>query len=187
MSKRKNHPKKARKRSSRTKTPASAAITQSWWFKNAVALVFILIGGYLLADNAGYQRLQKVFSDFNHNKVQYGQATKFEKQHRYLGFNISFLEQVKQATPEDAVILFPPRWVLYPRNEKSPFGKWMDSKSYTTYFLYPRSVIYDNKKDRESALYPHATHVAVVRGWGYDKLNYPVTEQSEFGIYPVNQ
>ncbi|MDX1406588.1 MAG: hypothetical protein R3330_00600 [Saprospiraceae bacterium] len=186
MSKRKKRQGKRTARPAGTKA-ARSSITGSWWFRNAISLVGLIVVGYLLAQNAGYQRLHKVFSDFSRNKVQYAQASKFEKQQRYLGFNISFLEQVKQATPEDAVILFPPRWVLYPKNEKSPFTQWMDSKSYTTYFLYPRKVLYGNKKDRASALFPYVTHVAVVRGWGYDELNYTVTEQSEFGIYPVNQ
>ncbi len=96
-------------------------------------------------------------------------------------------------TPDDAVILFPPvSWIdtLKQKNNAMKLGPaGLTNKNWLRYFVYPRQIVYENQKET-SPLYKKITHVAVMAGWGYDKLNYTVPDsikiaQNGYKILPI--
>lgn len=97
--------------------------------------------------------------------------------------------------PENAVILFPPhRWIdtIRQKNNAMKLGPaGLNNGHWLRYFVYPRYVVYEDQKET-SPLYKKATHVAVMAGWGYDKLNYTIPDsikiaQNGYKILPISQ
>jgi hypothetical protein len=100
-----------------------------------------------------------------------------------VGVDYTFLNYVKQNTPENAVILFPlPEHVT----EKSGNMQLTDnilSKNWATYFVYPRRVIYKSEAET-NPLYGDITHVAICAGHGYEDLEYAVRKRSAYAVLP---
>lgn len=91
-----------------------------------------------------------------------------------LGFNYNFLKQLKDRTPEDAIILYPSPEVFYNEGNIKPFHDYhITMVRYANYFLYPRKVIYQS--DTTNHYYQLATHVTLV--------NEP--EVGQFSIVPI--
>lgn len=61
----------------------------------------------------------------------------------------------------------------------------MKGKNWSSYFVYPRKLIYHDEKDKYPELYKTATHVAIINGWGYELLDYNVQSRSAFAILPL--
>jgi hypothetical protein len=151
-------------------------------------LVFLAIIYILIVNNKGYSRLYKynvvrILDDIE----KYGGSTHEEKMRRMLGADYSYLSFVRNETPEDAIILAPPRSIWHPEGKKLGFGNWITSKSYVSYFIYPRRVIYDDEKDAQNPLKGQLTHVMIVDHWGYEKLDYPVSNKEQFSVLPIRQ
>ena len=106
--------------------------------------------------------------------------------HRYemkLGYTYAYLRFLKSQTPEDAVILMPGSNAVYhPKDKKSDFTGEPNNKLWVSRFLYPRKIVYDTEKENKYA--GQITHVAIVNGWGYDKLSYKVSEQIANTVLP---
>ena len=94
-----------------------------------------------------------------------------------------YIDYVRENTPTNAVILLPPKSAIPDTSEFNQVNnsEWME------YFLFPRLCISEDEKDKKPELYGKVTHVAIVRGWGYDKLKYaPYSKPSE-GIMPIER
>ena len=63
--------------------------------------------------------------------------------------------------------------------------KYLTSKAYVTYFLYPRKPVY-YKYSEDSAFIQSVTHVAIVNGSGYENLNFQVKNHQKFTVLPIN-
>ena len=101
-----------------------------------------------------------------------------------LGYTYAYLRFLKSRTPENAVILMPgSNSVYHPKDRKSDFTGEPNNKLWVSRFLYPRKIVYDTEKENKYA--GQITHVAIVNGWGYDKLSYEVPEQVENTVLPV--
>ena len=94
---------------------------------------------------------------------------------------IPYLFKVKKATPENAVVLLPPKKLLTEVNFKSSLDL-----PFVTYFLYPRKVVYEDNKEQDT-LYSKVTHLVSVNGWGFDKLNYQLQKPEGFMVLPLKQ
>lgn len=107
-----------------------------------------------------------------------------------LGYNYSFIDYLIKNTPEDAIILIPPHDVIFPKDKKSNFSLknpyLLARKPATSYFTYPRRLVFEDEKD-SSLLYSQVTHVAIINGWGYEKLNYEVKNRAAMSVLPVNK
>jgi len=71
--------------------------------------------------------------------------TQEEKWEIKCGFDFRYANYLKVNTPEDAIILMPPREVLVPKGKKSDFntkGSWgVKNKAWVTYFVYQRKLV----------------------------------------------
>jgi hypothetical protein len=107
-----------------------------------------------------------------------------EKNEMKLGADFTYLWFLKEATPENAVILYPSSEDFFPPDKPSPFKQEVQNKIWALRFLYPRIVLLPSEMDI-SPYAPDITHVAIVNGRGYERVNYPVENKQEYGILPV--
>lgn len=154
--------------------------------KNLLLLiVFFSLFFSLKKYNPGYAF---VFNDLVKKNMEimdkYKNLTYEEKMEAKLGFNYKFLNYIKQNTPEDAVIIMPPDSIFYPKGKKSNFTDFMGTSGYSSYFVYPRKLVYEGQP-KTAALYAKATHVAIVNFWGYEKLAYTVAQKEQFSVLPL--
>ena len=93
-----------------------------------------------------------------------------ERKHELrLGFDYQLVEMIRQQTPADAIIIFPPDSVFI-GDQLNSKGAWgAKSRVWSTYFLYPRILIAEEDQEKFPDLYVQATHVMVVNSWGYHK------------------
>jgi hypothetical protein len=158
-----------------------------WIFKNIIVGVFAcfmvqyLIGSYKSYDWA-YNDLMKG----NYKTLRkYSHLSLDQKWEAKLGFDFTYWKYLRDNTPEDAVILYPTYDLFSPEGKKSNF-KNAASKMQATRFLHPRKLVYHN--EIEASRYGKIiTHVAIVNGWGYEYLEYPVASKAEITVLPVRQ
>ena len=94
---------------------------------------------------------------------------------------ITYVNKMKAQTPENAIVLLPPKKILQDVGFKSVVDlPWI------TYFLYPRRIVYEEDKDK-SPLYAQATHLISLNGWGLDKIKYTVEKPEQFMVLPINK
>ena len=94
---------------------------------------------------------------------------------------ITYVNKIKEQTPETAIILLPPKKTIQEVGFKS-----VVELPWITYFLYPRRVVYEDDKDK-SALYAQATHIVSINGYGIDKVRYAVEKTEPFMVLPINK
>jgi hypothetical protein len=115
---------------------------------------------------------------------QYKHLTIDEKKEMKMGFTFTWLKFVRDNTPEDAVVLFPNHDVFFPEGQKSNFNGEPLHKIWCLNTLYPRRIVYADEVDNSYA--GRITHVAIVNGWGYDRLNYEVPQKMQYAVLPLN-
>lgn len=101
-----------------------------------------------------------------------------------LGFSYSYLEFIRKNTPDNAVILYPGRDSFFPENKNTPFSNDVSNKLWATRFLSPRKIILQEELPT-SPYKDKISHVAIVNGLGFDKVNYKVDQPFEHGVLPV--
>lgn len=110
-----------------------------------------------------------------------------------LGFDYAYLQFLKNATPEDAVILYPSREDFFPEGVESPFKQDVSNKIWALRFLYPRKLALPSELEiggsqMETNRYAKdVTHVAIVNGRGYERLDYEVETPVVHGVLPVKR
>ncbi len=92
-----------------------------------------------------------------------------------------YIQFMTTHTPDTAVILLPPLSAI----DSTPEFSSLNDPEYMEYFLYPRLCVSEDQKDTKKELYARITHVAIVNGWGYDKLKYQPKERPSETILPV--
>ena len=87
-----------------------------------------------------------------------------------------YIQYMREHTPMSAVILLPPKTAV----DSTPEFNLINSSEWMEYFLFPRLCVSEDERNTKPELYSKATHVAIVNGWGYDKLKYqPHSRPSE--------
>ena len=103
-----------------------------------------------------------------------------------LGVEFLILKHIRENTPPDAIILFPPSTVITQKTANITL-KWdMAMKAFPSYFLYPRSVVYASEKGR-NPLFEKVQYVFILHGWGYEYLDYELPQRSEVDILPIHR
>ena len=118
------------------------------------------------------------------------------------GTDFQYIKIILDKTPEDAVILMPDaKDFALPEGAPANTPKFGKVAEKCTYFLYPRTLIYDEmdgadsiggkvnfRKDPDYAeKRKKVTHVAIVYGYGYEHLNYQVQQRDPYACLPINQ
>lgn len=147
---------------------------------NVVSLIVGLIILNYYSKRTDIEWLHNTLLKSNYETIKkYPNATFDERLGLKLGFNYAYLKYIHDNTPEDAVILFPTRDVIL--KQPTQFKEAEFSLQWIHSFVYPRKVVIDGTETKDQI-----THVAIMNGWGYDKLTYQVENQHENAIYPIN-
>lgn len=93
-----------------------------------------------------------------------------------------YLQLLNSATPQNAVILLPPQNIT-----KGTRHEFLHSSEWVAYFIYPRLCVGYDERKRNPELFSRITHVAIVNGWGYEFLEYPVEQKEEEAVLPIKQ
>jgi len=109
--------------------------------------------------------------------------TKYEAK---VGINYIFLKYIRENTPENAVILFPPDSILVKKTNELALKGEIQSKTWVTHFLYPRLVVYEREKGK-NPYYEKAQYIILMYGWGYDHLEYKYNQRSNVEILPIHK
>lgn len=115
-------------------------------------------------------------------KAEIAQDIKYQAK---IGIDYAVLKFIKENTPEDAVIIFPPNDVITQKTQYLSLRQELTMKAFPSYFLYPRKIVYEREKGR-NPLYEKANYVFILHGWGYDKLNYKVSDNQAVNILPIH-
>ena len=108
-----------------------------------------------------------------------------EKESIKFGMNANYLNYLVDNTPEDAIVLFPPKDNLPKHKDHQKINTMLRRRTYVTHFVYPRRIVYKDESD--NPFMNDVTHVAIIDGWGYDQLKYPVTQRTLNTVLPINR
>lgn len=187
-------PKKGQKHPPKKKSKEKAA--KKKFALPSIVKNFMILGGILLLvntlkeENQGYKWVADVLIAKTPEQLEkYKNLTYDQKMEGKLGFAYKYFKFINDNTPEDAIILFPPDTIIRPKGQVHHTKKGMNGYStnpkWVSYFIYPRKVVYEDRKDEHPELYKNATHVAVMNTWGYEKLPYRVRQKSQFSVMPM--
>jgi hypothetical protein len=181
--------KKKKKKTKRTDNSKKTKPLVTFWMGNVVGLLISIMVVFLLFHNIrGYNWLWNNLVKQNIELIKKYPDLPIEKKWEIkCGFDYTYLNFIKENTPEDAIILMPPDSAIYPVGEKSDFKNAsysIKNKAWATYFLYPRKLVYEYEKGK-NPLYEQANYVAIVNYWGYGKLNYKVSKQYKHTVLPI--
>lgn len=93
-----------------------------------------------------------------------------------------YLKYLRENTPQNAVILLPPNSVV----DTSQEMKMMSHSEWVEYFIFPRLCVGEDEKETQKELYSKVTHVAVINGWGYEKLRYQPAKREMEIVLPID-
>jgi hypothetical protein len=115
---------------------------------------------------------------------KYPNATLDERAEMKLGFDYTYLQFLKKETPEDAVILYPDGKDFFPEGEESPFKQDVSNKMWALRFLYPRKLVLPSEMET-NCYAKDITHVAIVNGRGYERVEYKIANPFTHGVLPI--
>lgn len=165
---------------------SSFAVYAVWLARNVLFMgLALLLVKYVLTEQPAYRWVYRELLKKNMEAIKkYPDLTFEQKMQMKLGVDYEYLLFIRQATPENAVILYPSAEAF--RKKGSPFKQEIYNKLYATRFLYPRRLV--SEDELQDGVYAgKITHVAIVNGEGADKLPYPVDPDIRHGVLPVLQ
>lgn len=161
-----------------------------WALRNTGVLAVVCLLSWLVFQSLeGYRWVYKDLLAANMKMIwQFPNLTQDQKYEIKLGASYKFLRTVKENTPEDAVLLYPPTEAFFPKGEKSPFaGGEPNNKLWALRFLYPRKLVLDSEFEKSPYRF-YVNYVVIVNGWGYDRVPPEMAvdrEKAPFAICPV--
>jgi hypothetical protein len=183
--------KKSAQKNKNTETKAKQFDWSNWFSRNLIGLIVSAVVILFLYYNIqGYKWVWDGLVIGNLKVIRVNPHLTLEKKWEIkCGFDFSYLNYIKNKTPEDAIILMPAYSDIYPEGEQSDFNNTdaggIKNKAWATYFLYPRKLVYVDEKD-SNPFYDKADYVAIVNTRGYDRLNYPVENKEKYQVLPRN-
>ncbi|MDR0733298.1 MAG: hypothetical protein LBF08_04465 [Dysgonamonadaceae bacterium] len=159
-----------------------------WLVKNICA---VLAAWFFLSESIngqhGYKWAYHILMKSNMAIIrEYPHLTLEQKNAMKLGSDYAYLQFMKNATPEDAVILYPSREDFFPKGVESPFKQDVSNKLWALRVLYPRKLV--TPSEMETSRYAKdITHVAIVNGKGYERLGYNVKAPVAYAVVPVKR
>lgn len=148
---------------------------------------FLSLFYYAINNGVGYIWVKDTLIGANLETIKKNRDITFDQKiESKLGFSAKYMRFLVQNSPDTAVILMPPSKEIFRAGLDTDFDKYAKSKTWGTYFVYPRKLVFEDEKET-SSLYAKVTHVAIMNGWGYDKVNYPVKNGGQHTIIPLNK
>ena len=163
---------KTTKEGKQEKQRKTFAVYAVWLAKNVLFMVLaLLLVKYTLTKQPAYHWVYSSLLKENMATIKkHPEFTFEEKMKMKLGVDYDYLLFIKQATPENAVILYPSQEAFLKKGS----------------FLYPRLLILESELE-ESRYADRITHVAIVNGEGKDRLPYQVDPEIQHAVLPVVQ
>lgn len=156
--------------------------------KNVLILVLTFFVITQIKQNDGYKWVLDTLVSSNLKTMKDNKhLTEKQKLEAKTGYTGRFFNQINESTPEDAVIIFPPDSLFGVTKYGAKLDRYMKGKQWSSYFVYPRTLIYQDEKDKYPELYKKATHVAIVNGWGYELLPYQVKSRNAFAVLSLKE
>jgi hypothetical protein len=109
--------------------------------------------------------------------------TKYEAK---IGTEFLVLKQIRDNTPPNAVILFPPPLVLTQKTSYLSLRYEIGMKPWAAHFLYPRTIVYEQEKGK-NPFYDKAQYIFILHGWGFDHLDYEPRQRNLVDILPLHK
>jgi len=110
----------------------------------------------------------------------------FEKRYKLrFGASFSYLQYLNEHTPTDAVILMPPDSIILDPKNAIKFLPEVTQKNWAAYFVYPRQLVYEKERNT-NPLYEKASHIAIIDGWGSDRIHSELNDSIKNGVMPLN-
>jgi len=109
--------------------------------------------------------------------------TKYEAK---LGVDFMLLKMIRDNTPPDAIILFPPPHILTQKEAYLTLQQEITMKPWVSHFLYPRTIVYEQEKGK-NPFYEKVQYILLLHGWGYDHLDYVPKQQGRIDFLPIHQ
>ena len=154
------------------------------WRSLLVSLLFIGIAYKVIDKNSGYHWVWNSLLKGNWDLIQkYPNLTLDQRYEMKIGFNYSFLNYIKNHTPDTAIILFPAKQYITEKGGNMQLGGEVTNKMWVTHFIYPRVPLFQGTTD--SVFMSSVTHVAICAAHGYENLPYPVYRRTYFDVLPI--
>lgn len=161
------------------------------FYKNFILLLFVV--AFVLIIFKGNEGYAWIFNKLIKQNLEFisknPQLTESQRYQVKFGVDASVLAFIKDKTPTDATILFPPNSVLMNENSNYRFIKGVGGlkiRNWALYFLYPRKLVYADEMDK-SIFTKDISHVVCLNGWGYSFLNYDYQSKNDFELLSVNK
>lgn len=116
-------------------------------------------------------------------KRQIAYDTKYEAK---VGTEFMVLKEIRDNTPPNAIILFPPPLVLTQKTTYLSLRYEIGMKPWASHFLYPRTIVYEQEKGK-NPFYEKAQYIFILHGWGFDHLDYEPQQRNLVDILPLHQ
>lgn len=158
-------------------------------FNNIVVLIiFGIIFFSLYKNNKGYNWMVDTLLVQNYQMMKKNPNLNYDqKMSAKIGRVYEFYKILRDSTPENALILMPSKSLVEQTDSKLNL-KNISNKRYSAYFTYPRKLLYQQITEDSILIKEQKyTHVAILKGVGYEKLNYPVEKKLYFDVKPVNK
>lgn len=156
------------------------------WRSLLVSFLFIGIVYKIVDTNKGYNWAWNSLLKGNWALVKkYPDLTLDQRYEMKTGFNYSFLNYIKNHTPDTAIILFPEKQHITKKCGNMQLGKECGNKMWVTHFIYPRIPLFKGTSD--TVYLSSVTHVAICAANGYENLHYPVYQRRCFDVLPIDE
>lgn len=116
-------------------------------------------------------------------KSQIAYDTKYEAK---IGVEFMVLKMIRDNTPPNAIILFPPPLILTQKTTNLTLRYEIGMKPWASHFLYPRTIVYDQERGK-NPFYDKAQYIFVLHGWGFDRLDYEPKQRNQVDILPLHK
>ena len=185
-----NDKKKYKKKRTKQKGQSGKPAKKQWGVVlsyNVLAFFILLFSlNLFVTKNNGYKWMWNTLLKKNLETIEkYKELTVAQRHESKQGFYAKYLNFINENTPEDAIILIPSDSVINSVDSKYKLKTLVDRRK-TTYFIYPRRAVYEKSMEYDSIYLDKITHVAIVNYYGYESLNYGVSNKQQFSVMPVN-
>jgi hypothetical protein len=148
-----------------------------------VFMLYLLIPGYRWAvEEIGFKNLNLVNKIEDKRQRENLPPLNVHEKRAFKMEGYYYLQLLNTSTPQNAVILLPPQSVT-----QGTRHEFLHSSEWVAYFIYPRLCVGYDERLRNPELFSRITHVAIVNGWGYEFLQYPVEKKEEEAVLPIKQ